>query len=69
MGKEWSNQSGGFPKLSNPALRALAGAGIGRLKDLTKMSEKEFSKLHGIGPNAIKAIKQAFSEKGLSFKQ
>ena len=56
-----------FPKLSQPALRALQNAGITNLQQLSKMTEKQFSKLHGIGPSGIKALKQAMAEKGLSF--
>jgi len=61
-------ETGSFPiKLAKPAQRALAGAGITTLKQLSKLSEKEFSALHGIGQNAIQQIKKALSENGLSF--
>lgn len=55
-------------KLAAPAQRALAGAGIKSLKDLSRLTEKEFSDLHGIGPNAIKQLKQALKERKLQFK-
>ena len=58
-----------LPKLSAPAHRALAAAGVHRLKDLTKFSEAEVKKWHGIGPNAMEQLRQAMDEKGLSFKQ
>ena len=54
-------------KLSKPAHRAFANAGITTLKQLAKYSEKEISELHGVGPTAIVEIKQAFKENGLSF--
>ena len=54
-------------KLSQPAQRALAGAGIKSLKQLTKFSEAEIKKLHGIGPNAIKQLHAALAARGLSF--
>ena len=57
-----------FPKLSAPAQRALADAGIQNLKQLTRFSEKEIKELHGIGPNAISALRLALKEKGLSFR-
>jgi hypothetical protein len=57
-----------LPKLSAPAHRALAAAGIHRLKDLSKFSEAEVKKWHGIGPNAMKQLLHAMDEKGLSFK-
>ena len=54
-------------KLGVPAERALAGAGIKKLKDLTKFSEAEIKQLHGVGPNAIGKLRQALDENGLSF--
>jgi uncharacterized protein DUF4287 len=55
-------------KLGAPAERALAGAGIKNLKQLTKFSEAEIKQLHGVGPNAIGKLRQALAENGLSFK-
>ena len=54
-------------KLSQPAQRALAGAGIKSLKQLTQFSEAEIKKLHGIGPNAMKQLNEALAARGLSF--
>ena len=60
----------GLPvRLAKPAQRALASAGIKVLKDFSRITEKEFSNLHGIGPNAIQEIKVALAENGLSFKK
>jgi hypothetical protein len=56
-----------LPKLASPARRALAGAGITRLDQLTRMTEAELLLLHGMGPNAIKTLRLALQEKGLSF--
>jgi hypothetical protein len=55
------------PGLSQPALRALTGAGIVRLDQLTKFSEAEIRQLHGIGPNALVKLKDALRAKGLSY--
>jgi predicted Fe-Mo cluster-binding NifX family protein len=60
------NQSD-LPKLASPARRALAGAGITHLTQLAAMSEADLLQLHGIGPNALQALRQALQEKGLSF--
>ena len=61
-------QGGDLPvELAAPARRALAGAGISRLEQLTRLSEAEISRLHGIGPNAIKQLRQALRAKGLAF--
>ena len=53
--------------LSAPAGRALVGAGYLRLEQLTSISEAEVKQLHGIGPNALKQLRQALHAKGLSF--
>ena len=54
-------------KLASPAQRALAGAGIKKLKQLAKFSEAEIRELHGIGPNALVQLRAALRTKGLSF--
>lgn len=56
-------------KLSQPAQRALAGAGIQRLEQLTSFSEAEIKQLHGIGPNALSQLRSALAENGLSFAE
>lgn len=58
-----------FDKLAKPAQRALANAGIDSLEDLSKLSEKEFIKLHGIGKNALQKLKEQMKENGLSFTE
>jgi hypothetical protein len=56
-------------KLSQPAQRALAGAGIQRLEHLARFSEAEIKQLHGIGPNALSQLRSALAEYGLSFAE
>lgn len=53
--------------LAQPALRALASAGIKQLADFTKLKESDLVKMHGIGPNAMTKIKKVMDEAGLSF--
>lgn len=53
--------------LSKPAKRALSGAGLFRLEQLTKIRVEELLKLHGVGPKSIKQLRQALHEQGLSF--
>jgi hypothetical protein len=57
------------PKLGAPAERALSGAGIKTLKQLTKFSEVEIKQLHGVGPNALVKLRQALADEGLSFAE
>ena len=59
-----SNLPGG---LAAPARRALAGAGLWRLEQLSQISEAEIKGLHGIGPNAIKQLRTALAANGLWF--
>ena len=58
-----------LPKLSAPAHRALAGAGISRLEQLTALTEAEVKRLHGIGPSGIDQLRRALAGRGLSFAQ
>lgn len=58
-----------FPKLASPARRALAGAGYAHLAQLTRVSEVELGKLHGMGPNALAQLRRALTARGLSFAE
>lgn len=58
-----------FGKLSKPAERALANAGINTLEELARLSESELMKLHGIGKNTLPTLRAALAERGLSFAQ
>ena len=42
--------------------------GCASLKDLTEVTESEVTKLHGMGPNAMRALRAALQERGLSFR-
>jgi hypothetical protein len=53
--------------LAKPARRALAAAGYTRLEQLAGVSEAELAKLHGMGPKALQQLRQALSDRGLSF--
>ena len=55
--------------LSQPALRALDGVGVKRLKDLTRFTEAELLDLHGMGPKAMSVLGAALVSENLSFKK
>jgi hypothetical protein len=57
-----------FPKTSGPAKNALLAAGYKHLEDLTKATEAEIARLHGMGPKAMGILKTAMAERGLTFK-
>ncbi|MAT41699.1 MAG: hypothetical protein CL609_05105 [Anaerolineaceae bacterium] len=63
------NNHSPFLKLAKPAQRALQNAGIDDLEQLSKYTETEIAKLHGIGKNAILLLRQELNKKGLSFQQ
>ncbi|MFF2089192.1 DNA-directed RNA polymerase subunit alpha C-terminal domain-containing protein [Paenibacillus sp. NPDC058174] len=55
-------------KISQPARRALRGAGITTLEQLAEWSKRELLGLHGLGPKALPELNAALSAKGMSFK-
>lgn len=54
--------------LSAPARRALEHAGITTLEQLSRYSEKELLRLHGLGKTALPKLQRALAEKNLTFK-
>ncbi|HEX2466372.1 MAG TPA: DNA-binding protein [Thermoanaerobaculia bacterium] len=59
-----------FPKgVAKPAIRALSSIGVARLDQATRFSEAELLALHGMGPKAIRLIKEALRARGKSLKQ
>ena len=55
--------------VASPARRALREVGITRLAQLTSFSEKELLKLHGVGPKAIRLLREALAQRGMTFAQ
>jgi len=66
--KENKPKSGFLSKLSSPARNALVHVGIDSLKELSKYTEKEILKIHGIGPASLPTMRNLLEEEGLSFK-
>ena len=59
-----------FPAgIGQPATRALAAAGYTHLNQLSRVTEADLLKLHGIGPKALGIIRSALHAKGLSFAE
>ncbi|AYD46505.1 DUF1801 domain-containing protein [Arachidicoccus soli] len=54
-------------QLSAPARRALENAGITKLADLKKFTEKELLQLHGLGKTSLPKLKAAMESAGLNF--
>lgn len=55
------------PKLGQPALRALHGAGYYTLAQLSAVRESDLARLHGVGPNALAKLRAALAAQGLAF--
>ena len=60
--------AGSLPKLSAPAMRALANQGITTLQKLSEYSEKEVMQFHGMGKGSLPKLRQALAANGLAFK-
>jgi predicted RecB family nuclease len=58
-----------FSGLSAPARRALENAGIKTLIQLSKKTETEILKLHGMGKSTIPKLRATLKSKGLLFKK
>jgi len=66
--KQQAANESSLPKgLSNPARRALTGAGIEKIEQLAQHTEAEVKELHGIGPSAMDLLRSAMTARGLSF--
>ncbi|TMW71298.1 RNA polymerase alpha subunit C-terminal domain-containing protein [Alteribacter natronophilus] len=66
--KEKKPESGFLSKLSKPAKGALIHEGVDTLEKLSKYTEKEILKIHGIGPASLPVMRSLLAEEGLSFK-
>lgn len=53
--------------IGKPAQRALVAAGFEWLDQLTHVRESEVLTLHGMGPKALRVLRQALSARNLSF--
>lgn len=58
-----------FPRsIGSPATRALASIGITTFKQVADLSEKELLAMHGVGPKAVRILKEELAKKGLRLK-
>ena len=46
-------------KIGKPAMRALLGAGITTLQQATRISDEDLLKLHGVGPKAVRILRES----------
>ncbi|MEV0582082.1 DNA-binding protein [Nonomuraea sp. NPDC050310] len=57
-----------LPKIGRPATQALALVGYTQLEQLNGVSEKDLLALHGVGPKAIRILRESLAEHGLAFR-
>ena len=62
------NKMSELPRIGAPATRALNNAGILSLDDVTQWSEVDLLALHGVGPKAIRILREHLDDLGLAFK-
>jgi predicted flap endonuclease-1-like 5' DNA nuclease len=53
--------------IGRPATRALEAAGYTSLEQLAQVNERDLLKLHGVGPKAVRVLREALAERGLTF--
>jgi predicted flap endonuclease-1-like 5' DNA nuclease len=57
-----------LPKsIGRPATEALHQAGVTQLQQLAHWREADLHRLHGVGPKAMRILKEALAEIGLTF--
>jgi DNA-directed RNA polymerase alpha subunit len=56
------------PRLGRPARNALIVAGYTRLEQLTRVTEAELLKLHGMGPKGVRQLREGLAERGWTFR-
>jgi predicted flap endonuclease-1-like 5' DNA nuclease len=58
-----------FPRtMGTVAPRELAAHGITRYEQLAEVTEKELLAIHGVGPKAIRILREELRARGLSFR-
>jgi DNA integrity scanning protein DisA with diadenylate cyclase activity len=57
------------PGIPAPAIRALTSAGYTRLDQLTAVSERQLTAMHGVGPKAVRIVRAALAEAGQSLAE
>jgi predicted flap endonuclease-1-like 5' DNA nuclease len=63
-----AGRPGDLPSIGGPARDALALEGVTRLDQLPAWTEKELLALHGVGPKAVRILREALAERGLAFR-
>lgn len=57
------------PAMGKVAPRELAAHGITQYAQLTGWTEQDLLRIHGVGPKAIRILREEMAARGLSFRQ
>ncbi len=57
-----------IPRIGAPATRALRAIGVVTLEQVRALSEPELRALHGVGPMAVRFLREALAERGWTFQ-
>ena len=57
-----------LPRIGAPATRALTARGLTRLEQLTDITLTELASLHGVGPAALRRLREAMDSAGLALR-
>lgn len=69
MANEKAPEQGSLPKgIGQPAAQALAAIGVSRLDEVTRYSAAELLAMHGVGPKAIRVLREALRQQGKSLR-
>ena len=55
--------------IGRPATRALTQADHSGLGQLTELTEADLVALHGVGPKAVRILRETLAARGLSFRR
>lgn len=60
-------QIGDLPKIGRPATSALLAADITTLRQVAARTERDLLAMHGVGPKAVRILREALSDADLTF--
>jgi len=66
--RETPEQIGDLPRIGRPASSALLAIGVRTLDEVAAMGEAALLALHGVGPKAVRILREALEAEGRSLR-
>jgi predicted flap endonuclease-1-like 5' DNA nuclease len=63
------SQIGDLPPIGRPAGSALLEIGVTTLAQVAELGERDLLGLHGVGPKAVRILREALEAEGLSLRE